>query len=70
MKIKYCKGKKMTIGQQIKHLRVDRNIKQGAMARTLGITNVYLSTVELDKKKPSVSLLQRLAKEYNIEIKI
>lgn len=43
-------------------LRVAAGLRQGVFADQIGITQAYLSALEADKRKPSVELVERIAK--------
>lgn len=55
----------MQIGTNIKVLRTARQIKQKELAEKLGITVPYLSMIENNSKRPSLTLLEKLAKALN-----
>ena len=56
----------MDLGQAVKKLRKDRNIKQYQMAMDTGMTQSYLSQIENNKKTPSVYILMIMANYFNI----
>lgn len=56
------------IGKTIKLLRVNAGIKQKDLAERLSISANYLSLLEHDKREPSISLIERLAKELDVSI--
>lgn len=58
----------MEIGTNIKVLRTAKKIRQKDLAITLGITTNYLSMVENNSKKPSLSLIERLAKVWGLPL--
>ena len=51
----------MKIGTIIKNIRKSKRIKQKDLASKLGISNAYLSSIENDKKEPSLDLTKELA---------
>jgi transcriptional regulator with XRE-family HTH domain len=51
----------MKIGIIIKTLRKNKGIKQKELALKLGISNAYLSSIENDKREPSLELTKALA---------
>lgn len=51
----------MKIGIIIKNIRKSKCIKQKELASKLGISNTYLSSIENDKKEPSLDLTKELA---------
>ena len=60
----------MKIGKQLKLLRIEKDIKQCDLAKQLGVTPQYLSSIESDKRSPSMRLLHDAAHllDANIEI--
>jgi len=58
----------MDTGKIIRRIRADKGIRQGKMAEELGITQNYLSLLENNKHTPSLALLQKIAKIYEVEI--
>lgn len=54
------------IGRSIKFVRVAANLRQGEMARRLGISQNYLSLLENNKAEPSLSLLRRISSEFHV----
>ena len=58
----------MKIGQTIRVLRTARGTSQGALARYLKVTPGYLSLVEQDKREPSLGVLKRVAKYFEIPV--
>ncbi len=51
----------MNIGSGIIILRKERNLTQIQLANALSISQTYLSQLELNKKKPSLDLLQKIS---------
>lgn len=58
----------MSIGKNIKILRASKEIRQKELAKTLGITQNYLSMIENGSKKPSLTLLEKLADILNVPL--
>jgi transcriptional regulator with XRE-family HTH domain len=56
----------MKTGQTIRILRTARGISQGALARCLEVTPGYLSLVEQDKREPSLGVLKKVAKYFEV----
>lgn len=56
----------VNIGRSIKFVRVAAGIKQGEMAKRLGISQNYLSLLENNKAEPSLALLRRMSVEFNV----
>jgi transcriptional regulator with XRE-family HTH domain len=58
----------MKIGIIIKNIRKSKRIKQKDLATKLGISNAYLSSVENDKKEPSLGLTKDLATHLGVPL--
>ena len=58
----------MTIGKNLKLLRIAAGLKQKDLARRLGVSPNYLSMVENDKREPSMSLLKDLSREVHVPL--
>jgi transcriptional regulator with XRE-family HTH domain len=58
----------MQLGKTIKLLRTNVGIKQKDLAKKLLISSNYLSLVENGKREPSISLIERMAKELDVPI--
>lgn len=56
----------MNYGAFIKKTRKDLNETQGVFAKRLELTQTFLSTLEKDKRKPSLRTLEKLAEIANI----
>ena len=58
----------MSLGKEIKKARIDKGWKQQDLQVATGITQKYLSEVELDKVDPRVSIVQRIAQALGVSI--
>ena len=58
------------IGKVIKDIRELKGTKQSVFADNCGITKVYLSYVESNKRTPSLDLLQKMFNELDIPLSI
>lgn len=58
----------MTIGSNIKAIRKERKLKQGELAKSMGISRSYLSDIENDRKNPSIKTLESLAEKLNVTV--
>ena len=56
----------MNIGKGLRFVRLAADLQQKDMADRLGITQNYLSLLENNKAEPSLSLLRRVADEFDI----
>ncbi len=57
------------IGLKIKGIRSSRKISQRKLAALAGISNTYLSDIEVGRTNPSLKTMEKLAKALEIEIK-
>ena len=58
----------MKIGTIIKNIRKSKRIKQKDLASKLGISNSYLSSIENNKREPSMELTKALANYLEIPL--
>ena len=56
------------INQALKRIREFHNIKQNELAITIGISKSYLSEIENAKKAPSLELIQKYSKTFDIPV--
>lgn len=55
-------------GVYIRKYRIDHLIKQKDMAKAIGISSCHLSNIEAGKRELSESIINKLAKVYNLDI--
>lgn len=60
----------MNIGKSIIVLRKERNLKQGQLAVSIGITQAYLSGIENGKKQPSLEVLENISNFFGTPIPV
>jgi transcriptional regulator with XRE-family HTH domain len=53
-------------GDKIKEYRLKRRLTQDELSQRVGIDRTHLSKIETGKVKPSLSLLERIAKELGV----
>lgn len=58
----------MAIGKNIKLYRTIVGLKQKELAQMVEVKESYLSSIENDKKEPSLSLLKKISKALNIPL--
>ena len=58
----------MTIGSRIKKRRLELELTQEQLARSLGLTAQHISALEQDKRTPSLSSLARLSEELGVTV--
>lgn len=56
----------MTLGDKIKKLRLEANIKQSELAEQLGVARTAISNWEKDINKPNVDLISRMCYIFNV----
>lgn len=55
-------------GQALKLLRRYQGLNQSALAQKIGVSRSYVSELESGNRTPSVDLLERYSKEFNIPV--
>lgn len=58
----------MKIGKTIKIIRTFRGLKQKELARRMDVTPNYLSSVENEKREPSLTFLKNFADELDVPL--
>lgn len=58
------------LGQKIRSLRKQAGITQRELANKVGVTNNYLSLIELGKKVPSLKRLALIADELGVQLSV
>lgn len=56
----------VTIGDNIRKYRKKKNLTQKELGDILGISNTYLSDMEIGRTNPSIKTLKRIAKGLEI----
>ena len=49
------------LGQNMKRIRIKKNMSQGDIARALEVDRGYISNIENGKKNPTLATIQKLA---------
>lgn len=60
----------MNIGNALLKARKDNGLRQNVVAERTGLSQTYLSQIETGSKVPSVEVIEKLAKEYNMPFAI
>ncbi len=55
-----------TIGDNIKRIRKVRHITQRALGDIVGVSNTYLSDMEVGRTNPSIKTLKKIAKGLEV----
>ncbi len=56
----------MTVGNNIKRIRIEQNLTQKELAEKLGCAEITIRQYELDKRQPNIKQLQKLAVALNV----
>lgn len=56
----------MTIGENIKRVRKGKKMTQKDLGEIVGISNTYLSDIEIGRTNPSIKTLKRIAKGLEV----
>jgi len=58
----------MTLGERLKKLRLENNITQDDVAKSVNISRSNINNIENNANYPSVDLLSKLASFYNVSL--
>ncbi|NMM65226.1 helix-turn-helix transcriptional regulator [Clostridium sp. P21] len=58
------------IGEKIKCERLKKRLKQYELAKKAGISNTFLSDIEINRSSPSLKTLDKIARALEIDIKV
>jgi putative transcriptional regulator len=58
----------MSIGENIKRRRIDRNMSQAELAEKVGVSENYIYQIECDRKKPSFKAIYIICDVLNSKI--
>ena len=56
------------LGQNMKRIRIAKQMTQGDICRKLGVDRAYISNVESGNKNPTLSTITKLAKALNVSV--
>lgn len=56
----------VTIGENIKRVRKEKRMTQKDLGEIIGISNTYLSDIEIGRTNPSIKTLKRIAKGLEV----
>jgi len=60
------KNESAKLGQNLKRIRTKKAISQGDIARELGVSRGFVSTIENGKTNPTLSTITKIAKALNV----
>ncbi len=58
----------MSLGKEIKKARIDKGWKQQDLQAATGLSQKYLSAVELDKAHPSFDVMKQIARALGVSL--
>ena len=56
------------LGLNLKRIRTKKNISQGDIAKELGVSRGFISTIENGKSNPTLATIAKLAKAVKVSI--
>ena len=56
------------LGQNMKRIRIAKQMTQGDICRKLGVDRAYISNVESGNKNPTLSTITKLAKALGVSV--
>lgn len=56
------------LGQNLKRIRTKKNISQGDIAKELGVSRGFISTIENGKTNPTLATIAKLAKAVEVSV--
>jgi len=59
--------KRNILGKNLQDLRKNRGIKQQSLAKELGISKQHLSNIESGRRLPSLDILKKISKYFNVD---
>ena len=57
-------------GENMKKIRLEKDMSQGDICRTLGLDRAYISNVENGKQNLTISTMEKVAKALGVNIDI
>ena len=58
----------MSLGREVKKYRIDKGWKQKDLRDATGLSQKYLSEIELDKVDPRLSIVKRIARALGVSL--
>ena len=56
------------LGDNIKRIRIAKNMTQGDLCQKLEVDGAYMSNIESGKKNPTLSTIDRISKALNVSV--
>jgi transcriptional regulator with XRE-family HTH domain len=60
------KGEAEKLGQNLKRIRTEKNISQGDIAESLGVSRGFVSNLENGKTNPTLATITRIANAVGV----
>jgi transcriptional regulator with XRE-family HTH domain len=60
------KSESAKLGKNLKRIRTEKDITQGDIVRTLGVSRSFVSNIENGKTNPTLATITRLAKALGV----
>ena len=57
-----------TLGKKVQKLRKGNRLSQEEFAHQLGISRVYMGFIEQGRESPSLKLLMKIARRFNVKV--
>ena len=57
-----------TLGKKVQKLRKGNRLSQEEFAHQLGISRVYIGFIEQGRESPSLKLLMKIARRFNVKV--
>jgi len=57
-----------TLGKKIQSLRKELGLSQEELAHELGISRVYMGFIEQGRESPSLKLLMKIARRFDVKV--
>ncbi len=58
----------LALGKKLRKLRKERNLTQEKLAEQLRISTVYVGFLEAGKGSPSLKLLMKISRKFNVKV--
>lgn len=62
------KSDSVKLGENMKRIRIQKDISQGDIVRALGVSRAFISNIENGKTNPTLSTIAKLAKALGVSI--
>lgn len=66
--LKTSKQTLKTLGKKVQKLRKENHLSQEEFAHQLGISRVYMGFIEQGRESPSLKLLMKIARKFEVKV--